>query len=191
MLQRCSLSPAEISCLVQYSFVILAARRPCEAKQSPLVSKGWEDWQNLRKFGCIFSKSLQNPRKSLKRTWHKISLFPDSFMPLSKRHIAGQVGRSQGFSWVSWNRRWRRHRRWWHWWGWDGRGSWTCHWGLPKFGSQWMQLPFWEAYGLMDVDKCDFFLILSWFVSHRLPRYLQRELHILLIMQSNVIIWHG
>ena len=124
--------------------------------------EGLERLQNsqiLRNFGCIFSRSLQNPRKSLKRTWHKISLFPDSFMPLSKRHIAGQVGRSQGFSGVSWNRRWRWHRRW-HWWGWDGRGrrSWTCHWGLPKFGSQWMQLPSWDAYGCGQV----------WFLSDSL-----------------------
>ena len=115
----------------------------------------------------------------------KFLCFPDSFMPLSKCHIAGKVGRSQGFPGFSWNQRWRCWHRRWHWWGWDGRRSWTCHGGLPKFGSQWMQLQ------LMDVDKCDFSLILSWFVTDRLPRYLQGELSILLIMQSNIIIWHG
>lgn len=71
MLQRCSLLFAEIFCLVQYSFVILAARRPCEAKQSPLVSKGWEDSKTHRfleilgAFSAEASKTHENHSKEL------------------------------------------------------------------------------------------------------------------------------
>ncbi len=138
---------------------------------------------DLKKFQVHLQQKLAKPSKmpdsfrlfkSFKRTWHKTSLFPDYFMPLSKRHIAGKVGRSHGFSGFSWNRRWRRHRHWWHWWGWDGLRSWTCHWGLPKWkvnGCKLCTSPVWRCFWLLDVDKCDFSLILAWFVTHRLPLY--------------------